>query len=316
MSRETDLQSEQSLHRDYLAAPVSSEHPASLLVRAQSERRLAEVEGELAELRYPPLDVRVAGEVTERHALPVPILRAIIGRLQATVTWIGWAIESGAAVAGTVPASIERATAAEIYALAPGSFRFGFRPSPDPNQIAGQATLDNVPPSPLYELAVTTIVAASDLAAHGNFGTDLEAQVKQMGPGAARRFQLLAKTLAEAKLRTEMTLWAREVQSVVLTPDRAAELGSWLGDYIEDHETITVDGVLSILDAETGRFAIRDAQEHRYAGSADAELLAGAAVEGEQYRAVLEITRRQSAHTAASKELTRLLSLTLLDDQD
>lgn len=304
MSRSENLRAEYLEHQEFLRAHPASGNPSAAFAAEQLNHRLAEIDDELAQIAEPHLDVRLVGDLTDRHSIPTDLLTALVGRFQKAMTWTVWALKAGPGVAGTPPAAVERSAAAEVYALAPGSFKLSLRRH-DTSRDGHQEQLNTT--DELFKKSLDAFVEISAAAESARYEA-VEETVQQMGRSASRRVQLLFGTLAKSGTTAEFTWHADRVRQITVSPERADSLVQWLSAYNETRQVISVTGVLTVVDTERGRFGLRDAAERLYAGKAPVDLLTGGTV-GVQYIAEIEIAERTGQHTGAHQELMVLRSL-------
>lgn len=308
MSHQDDLRDEFLMHREFLDQPRGADF-SSQLVAMQTEQRLEEINQELFESQIPHLDIRMAGLLTERKSIPASLLTLVVNRLQSVFTWTAWAERFGPAVAGTPPASVERLAAADFYALAPTSFRFGLRPSTAPPDSAQESMNLGVGS---WAGAAESVVAVLKAAERDSYDDGVAETLQTMGRGATRRLQLLAKTFADSASVVQIDWVSGEDRThVELSPERSASFATWLSEFEETLDDYDVTGVLRVLDTVRGRFGIEDAATGRiHEGKAASELLTGAEVNRGVYIARIQARIREVGPTGAATERLTLASLT------
>lgn len=286
------LRSERQRLTEYLAGE-SSPNFSSQIVRMQSERRLQDVDSELA--------AQIAGRIEIRWSrasdpgsprLETSVLGTLLTRVQTSFNYLLWANESGPGVEGAVPASILRSARTEAVAIAPGSFT---------------VVLEKSEPeiSEAFDKSVSVVMDLLDAASVDAFGNDVEESVAGLGREATVRLEKLFRRMHVEGLRFNMDWHRRGVRAASVTSDEAGVLAEWLAQVSPESNEIQVKGLLKMADSDSARFALEAEDGIRYEGRSDVDL-AHVEIEAVYEASLLVVTSRSSITRGASERVTLL----------
>lgn len=274
------------------------------LVRAQMERRAADVRAELDDLLDRRFVIRLIN-TRNAHSIDTNLLAQLLSRFQSAIHHVGWALRAGPGVEGEPPATITARTATQVLALAPGSFEIVLRGAA--LEMSTDEGSENELDS-LLDTSLSQVLALAKAAAEDEFPDSLEQLTQELGARPTRRLSLWFKKLAENSLTADLIPAGHPENATTLTPAQSRALSEWLAHVQDSVERITVTGVLRVADDVRGRFGIEDAAGHLYEGKAAPELVQHKEI-GAEYIAEVQTTVTVGQHTGARTERYQLVSL-------
>lgn len=258
--------SEMEGHRDELARIEADESTfANTLIRMQLEDRVRFLEEQVEGARLPQLDVVLAAEAGEEHAVPAAILAGVIGGIQKAITWGAYALRFGPGVEREPPAALQHATEVNVHALVPGSFTVSLRPRKTGGEEEAQTELQ-IRDESLLERSVSMFLDLAEAAESGAFAEEVEGLAQNLGPKASRQVQRVMDRLADSGGRTAFLWKSVRPREVELRPEAAKALKAWLAEVESSTDETDVRGTLLMADVERGRFKIQDSAGNVFEG--------------------------------------------------